>query len=151
MSWGDRLFCNHHAHPLRQAWSYRLRCAKEVSVWFKSRLNPWYISIPSNPYLYSTKIIMKMRWQTIASSVSIRTISPTATALPKAYDCVAVYIAGRRTNLVVYGWRPKPPTKKHRTRERITLVPICSKISFTFVWYIHKSIRGDFRRWIKIW
>ena len=36
----------------------------------------------------------------------------TATPLPKAYDCVAVYIAGRRTNLVVYGWQPKPPTKK---------------------------------------
>ena len=55
---------------------------------------------------------MKMLWQTIASNVSIRTISPTATPLPKACDCVAVYIAGRRTNLVVYGWRPKPPTKK---------------------------------------
>ena len=40
---------------------------------------------------------MKMRWQTIASNVSIRTISPTATPLPKAYDCVAVHIAGRRT------------------------------------------------------
>ena len=55
---------------------------------------------------------MKMRWQTIASSVSIRTISPTATPLPKAYGCVAVYIVGRRTNLVVYDWRPKPATKK---------------------------------------
>ena len=75
-----------------------------MSVWFKNRLNPWYIWIPSNPNLYSTKIIMKMRWQTIASNVSIRTISPTATPLPKAYDCVAVYIAGRRTSLVVYGW-----------------------------------------------
>ena len=52
-----------------------------------------------------------MRWQTIASNVSIRTISPTATPLPKAYDCVAVYIAGRRTSLVVYGWWPQPPTK----------------------------------------
>ena len=83
-----------------------------MSVWFKSRLNPWYIWIPSNPNLYSTKIIMKMRWQTIASNVSIRTISPTATPLPKAYDCVAVYIAGRRTSLVVYGWWPQPPTKK---------------------------------------
>ena len=31
--------------------------------------------------------------------------------LPKAYDCVAVYITGRRTNLVVYGCRPKRPTK----------------------------------------
>ena len=40
---------------------------------------------------------MKMRWQTIASSVSMRTISPTTTPLPTAYDCVAVYIAGRRT------------------------------------------------------
>ena len=50
---------------------------------------------------------MKMRWQTIASNVSIRTISPTATPLPKAYDCVAVYIAGRRTSLVVYGCQPK--------------------------------------------
>ena len=78
-----------------------------MSVWFKSRLNPWYIWIPSNPNLYSTKIIMKMRWQTIASNVSIRTISPTATPLPKAYDCVAVYIAGRRTSLVVYGHQPK--------------------------------------------
>ena len=55
---------------------------------------------------------MLMRLQTIASNVSICTISPTATPLPKAYDCVGVYIAGRRTNLVVYGWRPKPPTKK---------------------------------------
>ena len=72
-----------------------------MSVWFKSRLNPWYIWIPSNPNLYSTTIIMKMRWQTIASNVSMRTISPTATPLPKAYDCVAVYIAGRRTHLVV--------------------------------------------------
>ena len=48
-----------------------------------------------------------MRWQTIASSVSMRIIpgiiSPTATPLPTAYDCVAVYIADRRTNLVVYG------------------------------------------------
>ena len=112
MSLSDRLFCNHYAHPLRQAWSYHLRCAKEVFVWFKSRLNPWYISIPSNPNLYSTKIIMKMRWQTIASSVLMRTISPTATPLPTAYDCVAVYIAGRRTNLVVYGCRPQPTTKK---------------------------------------
>ena len=41
----------------------------------------------------------------------MRTISPTATPLPTAYDCVAVYIAGRRTNLVVYGCRPKPTTK----------------------------------------
>ena len=72
-----------------------------MSVWFKSRLNPRYIWIPSNPNLYSTKIIMKMRWQTIASNVSIRTISPTATPLPKAYDCVAVYIAGACTHLVV--------------------------------------------------
>ena len=64
------------------------------------------------PDLYSTKIIMKMRWKTIATSVSMRTISPTATPLPKAYDCVAVYIAGRRSNLVVYGCRPKPTTKK---------------------------------------
>ena len=83
-----------------------------MSVWFQSCLNPWYIWIPSNPNMYSTKIIMKMRWQTIASIVSIRTISPTATPLPKTYDCVAVYIAGRRTSLVVYGWWPQPPTKK---------------------------------------
>ena len=64
---------------------------------------------------------MKMRWRTIASNVSIRTISLTATPLPKAYDCVAVYIAGRHTNLVVYGCRPKPATKKE--------VPIDSYIS----------------------
>ena len=43
----------------------------EVFVWFKSRLNPWYISIRSNPNLYSTKIVMKMRWQTIAINVSM--------------------------------------------------------------------------------
>ena len=43
---------------------------------------------------------------------SIRIISHTTTLLPKAYDCVAVYIAGRRTSLVVYGWWPQPPTKK---------------------------------------
>ena len=59
-----------------------------------------------------------MRWRTITSNVSIRTISPTATPLPKAYDCVAVYIAGRRTNLVVYGWRRQPsrqPKRQHGT------------------------------------
>ena len=95
-----------------------------MSVWFKSRLNPWYIWIPSNPNLYSTKIIMKMRWQTIASNVSIRTISPTATPLPKAYDCVAVYIAGRRTSLVVYGWWPQPPTKKDIC-DNESMVPRC--------------------------
>ena len=43
---------------------------------------------------------------------SIRIISHTTTPPPKAYDCVAVYIAGRRTSLVVYGWWPQPPTKK---------------------------------------
>ena len=45
----------------------------------------------------------------------MRTISSTATPLPTAYDCVAVYIAGRRTNLVVYGCRPKPTTNKTMT------------------------------------
>ena len=40
---------------------------------------------------------------------SIRIISHITTPLPKAYDCVAVYIAGRRTSLGVYGWWP--PTK----------------------------------------
>ena len=85
-----------------------------MSVWFESRLNPWYISIPSNPNLYSTKIIMKKRWQTITSSVSICTISPTATPLPNAYGCVAVYIAGRRTNLVFGGRSRQPKIVSHR-------------------------------------
>ena len=58
-SLSDRLFCNHHAHPLRQTWAYRQRYAKEVSVGFKPRLKPWYISIPSNPNLYSTQTIIK--------------------------------------------------------------------------------------------
>ena len=47
---------------------------------------------------------------------SIRIISHTTTPPPKAYDCVAVYIAGRRTSLVVYGWWPQPPTKKEGWR-----------------------------------
>ena len=68
---------------------------------------------------------MKMRWRTITSNVSIRTISPTATPLPKAYDCVAVYIAGRRTNLVVYGWRPKPPTKRTSDVESVSMLWCC--------------------------
>ena len=72
-------------------------------------------SIPSNPILYSTKIIMKMRLQTIASNVSIRIISPTATPLPKAYDCQAVYIAGRRTDLVVK-WLAAEATNKNVTQ-----------------------------------
>ena len=73
-----------------------------MPVWFKSRLNPWYIWIPSNPNLYSTKIIMRMRWQTIASNVSKNALSaPLPPHYQKAYDCVAVYIAGRRTHLVV--------------------------------------------------
>ena len=49
----------------------------------------------------------------------MRTISPTATPLPTAYDCVAVYIAGRRTNLVVYGCRPKPTTKKETIEKNV--------------------------------
>ena len=59
---------------------------------------------------------MKMRRQTIASNVSIRTISPTATPLPKAYDCVAVYIAGRRTTVssyMVVGRSRQPKTEHH--------------------------------------
>ena len=48
---------------------------------------------------------------------SIRIISHTTTPLPKAYDCVAVYIAGRRTSLVVYGWWPQPPTKKVKSQK----------------------------------
>ena len=103
-----------------------------MSVWFKSRLNPWYIWIPSNPNLYSTKIIMKMRWQTIASNVSIRTISPTATPLPKANDCVAVYIAGRRTSLVVYGWWPQPPTKN----------TVCSNDPWTLQWPRNERLKS---------
>ena len=50
----------------------------------------------------------------------MRTISPTATPLPTAYDCVAVYIAGRRTNLVVYGCRPKPTTKNEEYQQTVT-------------------------------
>ena len=42
----------------------------------------------------------------------MRTISPTDTPLPTAYDCVAVYIAGRRTNLVVYGCSRQPKKRK---------------------------------------
>ena len=58
----------------------------------KKRLNPRYISIPSNPNLYSNKIIMKTWLQPIANIISFRTISPNATPLPKAYDCVVVFI-----------------------------------------------------------
>ena len=87
-----------------------------MSVWFKRCLNPWYIWIPSNPNLYWTKIIIKMRWQNNCKQCSICIISHTTTPLPKSYDCVAVYIAGRRTSLVVYGWWPQPPTKKGTTK-----------------------------------
>ena len=52
---------------------------------------------------------------------SIRIISHTTTPLPKAYDCVAVYIAGRPTSLVVYGWWPQPPTKKDRLVDAFTV------------------------------
>ena len=44
----------------------------------------------------------------------MRTISPTATPLPTAYDCVAVYIAGRRTNLVVYGCKPTTTNEEYQ-------------------------------------
>ena len=65
---------------------------------------------------------MKMRWRTITSNVSIRNISPTATPLPKTYGCVAVYIAGRHTNLVVYWLAAKPQTKKGRGQNGGTYV-----------------------------
>ena len=50
---------------------------------------------------------------------SIRIISHTTTPPPKAYDCVAVYIAGRRTSLVVYGSKTvaEPPGTLPRTQE----------------------------------
>ena len=56
---------------------------------------------------------MKMRWQTIASNVSIRTISPTATPLPKAYDCVAVYIGGppHPSRRIMVGGRSRQPKR----------------------------------------
>ena len=83
-----------------------------MSAWFKSCLNPWYIWIPSNPNLYSTKIIMKMRWQTIASNVSIRTISSTATPLPKAYDCSSVYCGPPHpSRRIMVGGRSRQPKR----------------------------------------
>ena len=51
---------------------------------------------------------------------SIRIISHITTPLPKSYDCVAVYIAGRRTSLVVYGWWPQPPTKNTTSSKSVT-------------------------------
>ena len=55
----------------------------------------------------------------------MRTISPTATPLPTAYDCVAVYIAGRRTNLVVHGCRPKPTTEKPNNFQLYRFQNVC--------------------------
>ena len=57
------------------------------------------------------------------------TISPTATPLPTAYDCVAVYIAGRRTNLVVYGWQPK---NKANLRDLIALTGLVLSLKIGF-------------------
>ena len=112
-----------------------------MSVWFKSRLNPWYIWIPSNPNLYSTKIIMKMRWQTIASNVSIRTISPTATPLPKAYDCVAMCILRAAAPISSYNaWRPKPPTKNLNSTARPYDEWTFSPLDFTAVWLSHLAL-----------
>ena len=90
------------------------------------------------------QIYMKMRWRTITSNVSIRTISPTATPLPKAYDCVAVYIAGRRTNLVAYGWRPKPPTNNHWISHIVLIylhnyLSIVSTVYIALCWQLHTS------------
>ena len=121
MSLSDRLFCNHHAHPLRRAWCYCLRCAMEVSVWFKSRLKPWYISIPSNHNQYSTKIIMKITMANNCKQCFNTHYQPHCHPLQKAHDSVAVSIAGRRTNLVVYGWRPNPPTKNNHKMQKNVL------------------------------
>ena len=76
---------------------------------------------------------------------SIRIISHTTTPLPKAYDCVAVYIAGRRTSLVVYGWCPQPPTKKPWDTQ--------SKTVFKFVigyGALHSMLRHSMSMFIKI-
>ena len=70
-----------------------------MSVWFKSRLT--HDTFGFQAILISIQPKLLWKCDGIASNVSIRTISPTATPLPKAYDCVAVYIAGRRTQLVV--------------------------------------------------
>ena len=89
-----------------------LKMCKEMSVWFKIRLNPWYIWIPSNPNLYSTKFIMKMRWQTIASNVSIRTISPTTKSL---WLCSSVYCGPQHPSRrkMVGGRNRQPKTMKN--------------------------------------
>ena len=55
---------------------------------------------------------------------SIRIISHTTTPVPKAYDCVAVYISGRRTSLVVYGWWPQPPTKNTKDCQKLKFYQI---------------------------
>ena len=77
-----------YIRPRHQAWAYRLRWAKEVSVGFTRRLNPWYISIPSNPNLYSTKIIIKMRWQTMFNTLYQPHYHPTTKSL---WLCSSVY------------------------------------------------------------
>ena len=50
----------------------------------------------------------------------MRTNSPTATPPPTAYDCVhvAVYIAGRRTNLVVADNQPEDFFEKQRNNSQ---------------------------------
>ena len=102
---------------------------------------------------------------------SIRIISHTTTPLPKAYDCVAVYIAGRRTSLVVYGWWPQPPTKntwwRHQMGTFSALLALCAgnspvnsphkgqwrgalMFSFICVWingWVINRMAGDLRRY----
>ena len=81
-----------------------------MSVWFKSRLNPWYIWIPSNPHLYSTKIIMKMRWQTISCNVSIPHCHPTTKSL---WLCSRVYCGPPHpSRRIMVGGRSRQPKKK---------------------------------------
>ena len=72
-----------------------------MSVRFKSRLNPWYLSIPSNPNLYSNQNYYENAMANNWKHCFITHHQPHCHPVPRAYDCVAVYIAGRRTNLVV--------------------------------------------------
>ena len=62
-------------------------------------------------------IQLKLLWKCDGEQLQAMFQYALSAPLPKAYDCVAVYIAGRHTNLVVYGCRPQPATQKTISHE----------------------------------
>ena len=86
-----------------------------MSVWFKSRLNPWYIWIPSNPNLYSTQIKYENAMANNCKQCFNTHYQPHCHPTTKSlWLCSSVYCGSPHpSRRIMVGGRSRQPTIEH--------------------------------------